>query len=99
LANEGKGKEQLAELNGPLETASSSSEDLFLEFAQCRAEAQMTSLNSEHLRAALEAGMRLHVRAYDVNARNAYNPLVRGGTLLVHIVCRARPESGTRGRF
>ena len=85
LANEGKGNEQLAELKGPLETASSYSEDLFLEFAQCRAEGQMTSLNSEHLRTALEAGMRLHVRAYDVNARNAYNPLVRGGTLLAHI--------------
>jgi hypothetical protein len=28
----------------------------------------------------------LHVLAYDVNARNAYNPLVRAGTLFAHIV-------------
>lgn len=30
--------------------------------------------------------MRLHVYAYDVNARNAYNPLVRGGNLFAHVV-------------
>jgi Calcineurin-like phosphoesterase len=89
-----KGEEQLAELKGPVETASSYSEDLFLEFAQCRPEEQMTSLNSEHIRAALEAGMRLHVLAYGVNARNAYNPLARGGTLLAHIAAMLDQKAG-----
>jgi 4-phytase/acid phosphatase len=96
-ANEGK--ERLAELKGPLETARSYSEDLFLEFAQCRPEGQMTSLNSEQLRAALEAAMRLHVLAYNVNARNAYNPLARGGTLLAHISAMLDQKAGRTGVF
>jgi 4-phytase/acid phosphatase len=98
-ANEGKGKERLAALNGPLATASSYSEDLFLEFAQCRPEGQMTSLNSARFRAAFEAGMRLHVLAYDVNARNAYNPFVRGGTLLAHIAAMLGQKAGRTGIF
>jgi 4-phytase/acid phosphatase len=96
-ANEGK--ERLAELKGPLETAHSYSEDLFLEFAQCRPEGQMTSLSSEQLRAALEAAMRLHVLAYDVNARNTYNPLVRGGTLLAHISAMLDQKAGRTAVF
>jgi 4-phytase/acid phosphatase len=80
-------KEGLAELGGPLNTASSYSEDLFLEYAQCRAIAQIAPGNDEDtLKVYLNAGLRLHVLAYQVNARNAYNPLVRGGTLLGHIV-------------
>jgi 4-phytase / acid phosphatase len=79
-------KEGLAELGGPLNTASYS-EDLFLEYAQCRAIAQIAPGNDEDtLKVYLNAGLRLHVLAYQVNARNAYNPLVRGGTLLGHIV-------------
>ena len=41
--------------------------------------------------------MRLHVLAYDVNARNAYNPLVQGGTLLVHIVAMLDQKAGRAG--
>jgi 4-phytase/acid phosphatase len=98
-AIEGEGKDRLAGLSGPLATASVYSEDLFLEFAQCRPEGQMTSLNSDRLRAALEAGMRLHVLAYDVNARNAYNPLVRAGTLLAHIAAMLDQKAGRTGVF
>ena len=98
-ANVGMGNEPLAGLNGPLTTASSYSEDVFLEFAQCRPEAKMTSLSKERLRVALNAGMRLHVLAYDVNARNAYNPLVRGGTLLAHIVAMLDQKAGRAGVF
>jgi 4-phytase/acid phosphatase len=88
---DGKGEEPLAELDGPLATARSYSEDLFLEFAQCRSEEQVTE---ERFRASLEAGMRLHVLDYDVNARNAYNPLVRGGTLLAHIAAMLDQKAG-----
>ena len=72
----------LAELKGPLATASTYAEDLFLEYAQCRPAADMApKLPKEALAPDLKAAMRLHVLAYDVNARNAYNPLARGGTL------------------
>lgn len=77
-------KNGLAGLGGPLATASSYAEDLFLEYAQCRRIEQMT--NDPMFNTDLEAAMRLHVLAYNVNARNSYNPLVRGGTLLAHIV-------------
>ena len=39
-ANRGKGNEPLAGLKGPIATASSYAEDVFLEFAQCRPEAR-----------------------------------------------------------
>jgi hypothetical protein len=65
----------------PLGTARLYSENIFLEYAQCRPEGKMTSLNDEDLQAAMQAGMRLHVHAYMVNARNYHNPIVRGATL------------------
>ena len=94
LAAVNRGKDLLEGLKGPIGTASAYSEDVFLEFAQCRPEGQMTSLNSERLRSALEAGMRLHVLAYDVNARNAYNPLVRAGTLLARLAAMLDQKTG-----
>jgi 4-phytase/acid phosphatase len=77
-------KDGLSELSGPVKTASSYAEDLFLEYAQCRPE---TSTG-------LEQEMRLHVLAYDVNARNKYNPRVRGGTLFAHIVAMLEEKAG-----
>jgi 4-phytase / acid phosphatase len=69
--------EGLAELRGPLDAGSSYAESLFLEYAQCG-----PSIDP----AKLADAMRLHVLAYDVNARNAYNPLVRGSNIFAHIV-------------
>ena len=94
LAEANQGKDPLAGLKGPIATASTYAEDVFLEFAQCRPETQMTTLDGERLRADLAAGMRLHVLAYDVNARNAYNPLVRGGTLIAHVVAILDQKAG-----
>lgn len=104
------GEKQLASLDGPVGIARSYSEDVFLEFAQCRPESQMTGqnpkipgLNREQLLSALEAGMRLHVVDYDINARNTYvnedqrkvyNPKVRGGTLLAHIIAMLDQKAG-----
>ncbi len=85
-------KNDLAGLGGPLATASSYAEDLFLEYAQCRPIGQMT--NDPKFQTDLEAAMRLHVLAYDVNARDAYNPLVRGATLLAHIVGMLDQKAG-----
>ena len=89
--------EGLAELDGPLAKASTYAEDVFLEFAQCRPTAAIARRDDAELRTDLEAGMRLHVLAYDVNARNAYNPLVRGGTLLAHIVGMFDLKAGRQG--
>ena len=77
-------KDGLTEAGGPLKTASSYAEDLFLEYAQCNPDAP----------ADLSDAMRLHVLAYDVNARNRYNPLVRGGTLFAHIVAMLEVKAG-----
>ena len=95
----------LAALKGPVATASTYAEDLFLEYAQCRRKDQMTSLDPATLQADLDAGMRLHVLAYRINARNAldpdvgranaYNPFVRGSTLLVHIVAMLDLKAGS----
>jgi hypothetical protein len=91
---------KLAALHGPLATASAVSEDLFLEFAQCRPEKDMTNglRDARQLRTDLDAGMRLHVVAYDVNARNdptaPYNASVRGGTLLASIVAMLDKKAG-----
>lgn len=74
----------LTELGGPLKTASGYAEDLFLEYAQCNPDASSD----------LADAMRLHVLAYDVNARNSYNPLVRGGTLFAHIVGMLEAKAG-----
>jgi 4-phytase / acid phosphatase len=89
-----KGGGPLAKLSGPIETASSYAEDVFLEFAQCRPEGDITRLDRQRFRTALEAGMRLHVLAYDVNARNAYDPLVRGGTLIAHVAALLGQKAG-----
>ena len=87
----------LAGLTGPVATASTYAENIFLEFAQCRPEGEITGLGGEQLRATLDAGMRLHVVAYDVNARNSYNPLVRGGTLIAHIAAMLDHKAGRKG--
>jgi hypothetical protein len=95
--------DQLAALIGPIATGSSFSEDVFLEFAQCREEDEIAKLDGQ-LRADLAAGMRLHVVAYDVNARNfnplkpdarnVFNPLVRGGMLLARIAAMLDKKAG-----
>ncbi len=84
----------LAELGGPLATASSYAEDLFLEYAECRPQAQLGDTDPVEFVERLQAAMRLHVLAYDVNARNAYNPLVRGGTLFAHIAAMLEEKAG-----
>ena len=93
------GKPWLAELKGPLATARLYSENIFLEYAQCRPEPEMTSLDEEDLQAAMQAGMRLHVLSYFVNARNYYNPIVRGATLLAHIVDMFDQKAGRPSRL
>jgi 4-phytase/acid phosphatase len=80
-----RSKEGLSELTGPLKTASTYAEDLFLERAQCRPSMRGVDLSQ---------AMHLHVLAYDVNARNRYNPLVRGGTLFAHIVAMLQAKAG-----
>lgn len=77
-------KEGLSEIAGPVKTASSYAEDLFLEYAQCRPGAVDD----------LAPAMRLHVLAYDVNSRNSYNALVRAGTLFAHIVAMFEAKAG-----
>jgi 4-phytase/acid phosphatase len=89
--------EGLAELDGPLAKASTYAEDVFLEYAQCRPTAAIAPRDDAELRTDLEAAMRLHVLAYDVNARNAYNPLVRSGTLLAHIIGMFDLKAGRQG--
>lgn len=89
--------DKLAGLKGPVATATTDAEDIFLEFAQCRPENELTKLDGDQLRRTLDAGMRLHVLAYDVNARNAYNPLVRGGTLIAHIAAMLDRKAGRKG--
>jgi 4-phytase/acid phosphatase len=100
----------LAALKGPIATASAFSEDVFLEFAQCRPkkeiaqcsqenaqcspEKEIAKLDAMQLQTDLEAGTRLHVVAYDVNARNEYNPRVRGGTLLATIAAMLDQKAG-----
>ena len=95
----------LAALKGPVATASTYAEDLFLEYAEGRPIDKMTSLDPATFEADLDAGMRLHVLAYRINARNdtlnpdvgasnAYNPFVRGATLLVHIVAMLDLRAG-----
>jgi 4-phytase/acid phosphatase len=84
----------LAGLGGPIATASTYAEDIFLEFAQCRPEDEIARLDGAQLRAAIAAGMRLHVLDYDINARNAYNPLVRAGTLIAHVAAMLDQKAG-----
>lgn len=79
-------KDGLSELNGPVKTASTYAEDLFLEYAQCRSPLEFGGRDIDNADDDLASAMQLHVLAYDVNARNAYNPLVRGATLFAHIV-------------
>ncbi len=75
----------LAELRGPLDAGSSYAESLFLEQAQCAPAIDP---------AKLAMAMKLHVLAYDVNARNAYNPLVKGGNIFAHIVGLLEAKAG-----
>jgi len=78
-------KHGLAELVGPIDTASTYAESLFLETAQCGPPVDP---------AALAAAMRLHVLQYDINSRNAYAPFVRGGNMLAHIVGLLERQAG-----
>jgi len=75
----------LAELRGPLDAGSSYAESLFLAQAQCAPAIDP---------AKLAMAMKLHVLAYDVNARNAYNPLVKGSNVLAHIVGLLEAKAG-----
>ena len=67
-------------LTVPSTRASTYSEDVFLEYSAVpydrrdRAKARRRQVRSQ----SSQAGMQLHALAYRVNARNAYNPLVRG---------------------
>jgi len=78
-------KKGLVELTGPVDVASGYAESLFLQYAQCG-----PALDTDRLAAA----MRLHVLAYDINARNAYAPFVRGGNLFAHIVALLEAKAG-----
>jgi hypothetical protein len=102
----------LAALKGPVGEARAYSEDVFLEYAQCgdiinpvtadQAPSEPTTPSSEDL-AALQDGMRLHVGAYQISARNryyngndnvVYDPYIRGETLLWHIVALLDQKAG-----
>jgi 4-phytase/acid phosphatase len=78
-------KKGLAELVGPLDIASGYAESLFLETAQCGPEIAPSDL---------ETAMKVHVLAYDVNARNSYNAWVKGGNILAHIVALLAAKAG-----
>jgi 4-phytase / acid phosphatase len=86
------GAKGLAELRGPLADASGDAESLFLEYAQCQK--LPAALEPAAFLQSLQGAMRLHVLAYDVNARNAYNPLVRGGNIFAHIVGLLEEKAG-----
>jgi 4-phytase / acid phosphatase len=75
----------LAELRGPLDAGSGYAESLFLEQAECAPAIDP---------AKLALAMKLHVLAYDVNARNAYNPLVKGSNMFAHIVGLLEAKAG-----
>ena len=102
VVDDDKGR-SLAELKGPVETARVYSEDVFLEYAQCRSLREISKLKDNEFFDSLQAGMRLHVMDYEINARNAnhnvdpskvYNPYVRGGTLLWHIIAILDQKAG-----
>jgi hypothetical protein len=99
-----KGPLAALENKGSVAQARTYSEDVFLEYAQCgditnpvtadQAPSKPTKPSSED-KAALQDGMRLHVLAYQISARNryynkdenlVYDPYIRGETLLWHIV-------------
>lgn len=80
-------KSGLAELIGPVDSASSDAESLFLSTAECG-----PALNEE----LLERAMTLHVLEYVINARNSYTPLVKGGTIFAHIVGLLQERAGMR---
>jgi hypothetical protein len=91
----------LAALKGPLELGQSYSESIFLEYAECRKLEEMApglhekvEKDEKQFLVDLQAGMRLHVLSYVVNARNEYNPRVRGGTLFAHIVAMLNQKAG-----
>jgi hypothetical protein len=91
----------LAALKGPLEPGQSYSESIFLEYAECRKLEKMApglhekvEKDEKQFLVDLQAGMRLHVLSYVVNARNGYNPRVRGGTLFAHIVAMLNQKAG-----
>ncbi len=85
----------LPELTGPVKTASTYAEDLFLEYAQCRPDVEFAGSQAVNIQDDLESAMRLHVLAYDVNSRNPYSARVRGGTLFAHIVGMLEQKAGT----
>jgi 4-phytase/acid phosphatase len=89
-----KADEGLAELRGPLATASTYAESLFMEYAQCRPLSAMDGADLGTFLDRLQAAMRLHALAYDVNARNSYNPAVRGGNILAHVVGLMEEKAG-----
>jgi hypothetical protein len=90
----------LAAVKGPLVLGQSYSENIFLEYAQCRKLEKMApGLDEKQFYADLQAGMRLHVLSYDVNARNEYNPRVRGGTLFAHIVAMLYQKAGLASKL
>jgi 4-phytase/acid phosphatase len=78
-------KKGLAQLTGPVDTASEYAESLFLQYAQCGPQLDT---------AKLAAAMRLHVLEYQINARNAYTPLVKGGNMFAHIVGLLEEKAG-----
>jgi 4-phytase / acid phosphatase len=84
----------LAELRGPVDAASSYAEALFLEYAQCRPLTAINGGDATLFLDRLQAAMRLHVLAYDVNSRNGYNSQVRGGNLFAHIVGLLEQKAG-----
>lgn len=84
----------LSRLDGPLSFASTYAEDIFLEYAQCRPEAEIAGADFTRLTEDLQSAMRLHVLAYRVNYRSNYNASVRAGTLFAHIVSMLDEKAG-----
>jgi len=75
----------LAKLTGPVDTASTYAESIFLEDAECG-----PAQDPQRLAGA----MRLHVLDYVVNARNAYNASIRGANIFAHIVGLLEAHAG-----
>lgn len=75
----------LASLRGPIDAGAGYAESLFLEQAQCAPAIDP---------AKFQRAMKLHVLEYDVNARNAYNPLVKGANVFAHIVGLLQAKAG-----
>lgn len=84
----------IAELRGPVDAGEGDVSNIFLEYAQCRPLTSMGFAGEASFLPRFLAAMQLRVLEYDINARNAYNPLARGGNVFAHIVGLLEKRAG-----